>query len=127
MCHPPPYPASLPQAYHITNDEPIFFWTFLSRVLVGLDYAAPAHKLPFGLIYFFALLLHVFCIILKPIKEIRPTFTPMTVCLAGTHHYYSCEAAKQDMGYKPIVSLDQGLQETVASFSHLRNNNAKSS
>jgi sterol-4alpha-carboxylate 3-dehydrogenase (decarboxylating) len=106
-------------AYHITNDGSIFFWVFLSRLLVGLGYDAPKRHLPFMLIYMIALVLNFFVFILKPIKEIRPTFTPMTVCLAGTHHFYSSEAAKRDMGYEPIVSLDEGIDETVRSFSHL--------
>ena len=113
------------QAYNITNDEPIFFWEFLSRILVGFGYDAPKYHLPFMLIYFIAVLLQIICNIIRPIKDIKPTFTPMTVSLAGTHHYYSCERAKRDMGYKPIVPLNEAIKTTIGSFPYLQKDNYK--
>lgn len=44
----------------------------------------------------------------------------MRVALAGTHHYYSCDRAKQDLGYKPVVSLKEGIARTVQSYPHLK-------
>jgi len=107
------------KAYHITNDEPIFFWTFLSRLLVGLGYAAPKYYLPYKLVYILALILQAVCVVLRPLVDIRPTFTPMTCALAGTHHYYSCERAKKELGYVPLVSLDDAILQTLKSFQHL--------
>ncbi|KAG7241900.1 hypothetical protein INR49_024870 [Caranx melampygus] len=106
--------------YHITNDEPVRFWDFMSDVLVGLGYAAPRYHLPYTLVYGLALLLWLLALILRPLVSFKPTFTPMRVALAGTHHYYSCERAKQDMGYKPLVSLKEAITRTVQSYPHLR-------
>nr|XP_020470306.1 sterol-4-alpha-carboxylate 3-dehydrogenase, decarboxylating [Monopterus albus] len=106
--------------YNITNDEPVRFWDFMSEVLVGLGYAAPRYHLPYILVYGLALLLWLLALILRPLMSFKPTFTPMRVALAGTHHYYSCERAKEDMGYKPVVSLKEGLTCTVQSYPHLR-------
>ncbi|XP_046332643.2 sterol-4-alpha-carboxylate 3-dehydrogenase, decarboxylating-like [Haliotis rufescens] len=114
------------KAYHITNDEPIFFWTFLTRILTGLGYDAPKYNIPFMLVYLIALVLQFFCQLLKPVLEIKPTFTPMRVSLAGTHHFYSCDRAKTDMAYKPVVSLDEGIKLTVDGYPHLRKNAGKS-
>ncbi|XP_072286115.1 sterol-4-alpha-carboxylate 3-dehydrogenase, decarboxylating [Pyxicephalus adspersus] len=108
------------KAYHITNDEPLPFWTFISRVLTGLDYDAPKYKIPYWLAYYLALFLSFLVFILSPIVTIKPTFTPMRVALAGTYHYYSCERAKKDMAYKPVVSLDEAIKRTVQSYPHLR-------
>ena len=44
----------------------------------------------------------------------------MRVALAGTHHYYSCDRAKEDLGYKPVVGLKEGIERTVQSYPHLR-------
>lgn len=59
--------------------------------------------------------------LLRPVVTLRPTFTPMTVALAGTHHYYSCQRAKDDMDYQPKVPLQRAIAETVESFASLRN------
>ncbi|KAG7484142.1 hypothetical protein MATL_G00046150 [Megalops atlanticus] len=108
------------KAYHITNDEPVRFWDFMSQILVGLGYDPPRYRLPYCLVYILALLLSLLVLLLRPVLQLRPTFTPMRVALAGTHHYYSCARAKQDMGYQPLVSLKDGITRTVESYSHLR-------
>ncbi|KAG7283154.1 hypothetical protein CRUP_033100 [Coryphaenoides rupestris] len=106
--------------YHITNDEPVRFWDFMSQVLVGLGYDAPRYHLPYLLVYGLAMLLWLLALLLAPLVSFKPTFTPMRVALAGTHHYYSCERAKRDMGYKPLVGLTEAVARTVESYPHLR-------
>lgn len=108
------------QAFHITNDEPIPFWAFMSRILTGLNYDAPKYYIPYWLAYYLALFLSLVLWLLSPLIIIKPTFTPMRVALAGTFHYYSCERAKRDMGYKPVVSLDEAIDRTLQSYPHLR-------
>ena len=109
------------QAYHITNKSPIEFWSFLSQILVGLGYPAPKVKLPFFLVYFVALLIQLFVIMMRPIRPITPTFTPMVVTLAAKHHYYNCDRASKDFGYAPAVPLDDAIQQTLKSFQYLKN------
>ncbi|XP_030836713.1 LOW QUALITY PROTEIN: sterol-4-alpha-carboxylate 3-dehydrogenase, decarboxylating [Strongylocentrotus purpuratus] len=108
------------KAFFITNDEPVPFWSVLTRFLVGLGYDAPKYHLPYLLIYFISLIIEFICTLLKPFTNINVTFTPMKVAIAGTYHYYSCERAKKLLGYKPIVSLDEAIQRTVEHFEHLR-------
>nr|XP_012644295.1 sterol-4-alpha-carboxylate 3-dehydrogenase, decarboxylating isoform X2 [Microcebus murinus] len=108
------------KAFHITNDEPIPFWTFLSRILTGLNYEAPKYHIPYWLAYYLAFLLSLLVVVLSPVIQIQPTFTPMRVALAGTFHYYSCERAKKAMGYRPLVTMDDAVERTVQSFHHLR-------
>jgi sterol-4alpha-carboxylate 3-dehydrogenase (decarboxylating) len=92
----------------------------MSDILVGLGYAAPRYHLPYTLVYGLALLLWLLSLLLRPLVSFKPTFTPMRVALAGTHHFYSCSRAKQDMGYKPVVGLKDGIRRTVESYPHLR-------
>lgn len=108
------------KAFHITNDEPIPFWTFLSRILTGLNYEAPKYYIPYWVAYYLALLLSLLVTVLSPVIQLKPTFTPMRVALAGTSHYYSCEKAKKAMGYQPLVTMDDAVERTVQSFHHLR-------
>ena len=92
----------------------------MSDILVGLGYAAPRYHLPYALVYGLALLLWLLSLLLRPLVAFKPTFTPMRVALAGKHHFYSCSRAKQDMGYKPVVGLKDGIRRTVESYPHLR-------
>ena len=92
-------------------------------MLVGLNYPAPRYNLPYWLVYYIAVLLRFLSKLLSPVVNIQPTFTPTTVSLAGTHHYYSCERAKTDLGYKPVISMRDGIKKTIAHFQHLANEN----
>jgi sterol-4alpha-carboxylate 3-dehydrogenase (decarboxylating) len=74
--------------------------------------------------------------LLSPIVKIESTFTPMRIALAGTHHYYSSKKARsdfscvqrtdrvqaqRDMGYKPLLSVDEALRLTIASYPEYHN------
>lgn len=115
-----PQSSTCGKAYNITNDEPLPFWKFISDVLTGLNYPPPSFHLPYWLLYWLSWLLHLITILLSPLVTIRPTFTPMRVALAGTHHYYSCQQAKRELGYSPPISLKEGLQRTIDSYPHLK-------
>lgn len=115
LVHQTPHPFSS-QAYHITNASPLPFWSFISKVLQAVDLPPPRVKLPYLLIYYLSVLLQFVCFLLSPIVTIRPTFTPMRVALAGTHHYYSCSRATREFGYRPLVGLEEGLRRAVRHF-----------
>ncbi|XP_014675961.1 PREDICTED: sterol-4-alpha-carboxylate 3-dehydrogenase, decarboxylating-like [Priapulus caudatus] len=111
------------KAYHITNDSPVFFWTFLSSLLTGLGYATPHHHVPYFIVYVIAVLLAACKRVLSPLYDVGElTFTPSRVALIATHHFYSCEAAKRDLGYRPLVPMNEAIERTLESFTHLRNN-----
>ena len=38
------------------------------------------------------------------------------VCTMACHHWFSHQKATRDFGYKPVVSLDEGLQYTIEYF-----------
>ncbi|XP_048369633.1 LOW QUALITY PROTEIN: sterol-4-alpha-carboxylate 3-dehydrogenase, decarboxylating [Sphaerodactylus townsendi] len=113
------------KAFHITNDEPIPFWEFMSRILTGLEpLMAPKYHIPYWLDITWLSVFLIPLIVLdkeSPLSAINSHFCPphMRVALAGTFHYYSCERAKRDMGYKPLVSLDEAVVKTIQSYPHL--------
>lgn len=110
------------KCYNITNDSPVFFWTFVTSLLVGLGYKAPRHHIPHIIVWFFAVLLDILKYFLSPIYKLEVTFTPMRVALISGHHYYSCERAKREFNYQPLVSMNEAVERTLKSFAHLRNN-----
>ncbi len=93
----------------------------MTEVLTKLDYPAPSIKIPFLLVYYIAVLMGLIATLISPIVKWRPRITKFSVALIGTHHYYSCERAKRELGYRPRVSMDEGLKETLKYFEQSRN------
>lgn len=94
--------------YFITNNEPIPLWEMVNRFLSagGLPpvrrrvSAASARRLGSTLEWIY----HTFRI---------PSEPPMTRFLAeelATAHWFDISAARSDLGYRPRVSLDEGLR-----------------
>jgi sterol-4alpha-carboxylate 3-dehydrogenase (decarboxylating) len=93
-------------------------------ILHNLGYQTPSQNLPYCLVYYLAFItasLMTLLTQLLPIKLPNPTFTPLKVALAGTHHYYSCQRAKKELGYYPLYSMHEAIQATTEAFAHLRN------
>ncbi|GJQ12561.1 hypothetical protein GpartN1_g4352.t1 [Galdieria partita] len=109
------------QVYFITNDDPRPFWGFLGDILQGLGYSRPKKRLPFWLIYIFAWLFLWLSRLISPWIQLESDFTPFRVLLSVRNRRVSCEKAKRELGYKPIVSMEEGLQRTIEYFSYLRN------
>ncbi|OAY72980.1 3beta-hydroxysteroid-dehydrogenase/decarboxylase isoform 2, partial [Ananas comosus] len=90
------------QAYFITNMQPIKFWEFVSLVLevahlVEWTYRALSR---YGM----------------PV----PQLTPSRIRLLSCNRTFNGSKAKDQLGYEPIVSLEDGLKKTIESYSHLR-------
>ncbi|KFM25507.1 Sterol-4-alpha-carboxylate 3-dehydrogenase, decarboxylating [Auxenochlorella protothecoides] len=104
--------------YIIGSGRNCMDWTYAGN---GLGYPRPSVRLPFHLVFFIALLMqYVILPLLAPFKKIDSDFTPFRIKLASVDRTFSCEAAKRELGYRPAVSLDEGLRRTLASFQHLR-------
>lgn len=103
------------EAFLITNDEPVYFWDFthyawaLANKVVEPD---QVWELPEWL--------------LGPIGGLAeavlglfgktPNLTRRSVRYSCMTRYYSCEKAKDRLGYSPIVHLDEGLARGVGYF-----------
>lgn len=106
------------QAYFITNDETTLFWAQCGVILGKLGYPVPSACIPFTLCYVIATILELVLLLLSPVyKPARPpTFTRHRVMLLNTHRQLSCAKAKRDFGYKPTVSMEEGIDRTVQFF-----------
>jgi nucleoside-diphosphate-sugar epimerase len=45
----------------------------------------------------------------------------LTRCALAHVRYFTIEKAKRDLGYKPKVSLKEGMARTLKAFEHMRN------
>lgn len=101
------------KAYIITNDEPIGFWDFAGLLMDEIKMPRPSIHVPYKLVLGISLFLQVLFAVLSPIVSLKTTFTPQVVRLAGTTHYYNCNRAKNEIGYRPFVSMADGIKISV--------------
>lgn len=108
------------QAYFITNTEPIKFWEFVSLILEGLGYDRPRIKIPAFVMMPIAHAVERTYKLLAPYGMSVPQLTPSRIRLLSCSRTFNCSKAKDRLGYTPIVSLQEGLERTIASYTHLR-------
>ena len=109
------------KAFFITNDEPIPFWEFLTKIITGLGYPKPKANIPAPLILTLAEAYESLTTVLAPLG-VKPAvnFNPVRLRLVTVTRTFNCNRAKELLGYKPIVSLEEGIQRTIDSFPELR-------
>lgn len=105
------------EAYFVTNGEPRPFFEFVGQVLAGLDLPPIRGAVPFWLAYGVAA-------VAERIDAIRGReigkengMSRFAIRYMCTHHYFSIDKARRDLGFTPKVSLDEGVARTCA---HLR-------
>jgi len=110
-------PAAAGKAYFVTNGEPMPFFTFIGKVLAQLDLPPVITNMPYRLVYAIAA-------VSEKLDELRGRpvgfengMSRFAVRYMCTHHYFSIERARRDLGYTPSVDLDEGISRTCA---HLR-------
>lgn len=97
--------------YNITNGEPVSLYRTFDKVLGMLGYPVKKIYLPFGPTYALAGALEKTFRVGTFLGE--PPLTRYTVCVLGRTRTLSIEAARRDLGYKPRLSLDEGIERFV--------------
>lgn len=100
------------EAFIITNDSPVYFWDFCRAVWaaagseLGTDHV---WVLPRDIGIVLGFLSEVFFkVIRKP-----PTFNRQRIIYSSMTRYYDISKAKRRLGYKPLVSLADGVRRSV--------------
>jgi len=86
--------------------------------------------LPYGFILPLATLADAVNRGIATLRGTRPaamTFSPARMQIVGTWHYYDCGAAKAQLGYVPVWTMDEGIYFTLRSFGEQRNPEARPS
>uniref|UniRef100_A0A2P2JPD2 Hydroxysteroid dehydrogenase n=1 Tax=Rhizophora mucronata TaxID=61149 RepID=A0A2P2JPD2_RHIMU len=112
------HPAAAGQPYFISDGLPINSFEFLQPLLRSLDYDLPKaslsvhHALKLGRIF------QAIYIILYPCLNRwwlpQPFILPAEVYKVGVTHYFSFLKAKQELGYVPMVSPQEGMAATIS-------------
>lgn len=109
------------QAYFITNGEPMAFFDFIEKVIVKLGYPPISGKVPYWLAYTAAALAEGYDTLRGGTLNSENGLTRFSVRYMVTHHYYSIDKAWRDFGWKPKVTLEEGIDLTVAALKRQNN------
>lgn len=95
------------RAYFLSNDEPITMAAMLNKILNCVDLPEVHKRVPANLAYAVGVILETVYGVLG--KKEEPLMTRFVARQLSTCHYFDISAAKRDLGYSPLVSIDQGM------------------
>lgn len=99
------------QTYIIADDYKMTWRSFSEAMCEALGAKKPKTSAPLFLAYSLGWFLESFYRLFK-IKS-APMLTRYTVSLAGKDFYFLPKKAEKELGYKPIVSFEEGIQKTA--------------
>lgn len=96
------------QAYFINEPEPVKLWDWINLLLASAGLPPVTRSLPRGA----AWLAGATCEAVYGALQIRaePPITRFLAAQLGSDHWYSIEKARRDFGYRPLVSVEEGLR-----------------
>jgi nucleoside-diphosphate-sugar epimerase len=101
-------PALSGRVYFVSQDDPVNLWHMIDRILAAGSKPPVLKKIHPALAYFSGALCEWLYTILRITSD--PPMTRFAARELSTSHWFNIEAAKKDLGYRPIVSTAQGLE-----------------
>ena len=99
--------------YFISQGEPVLMWGWINEVLARNGLPPVSRRIPTALAMGIAAVMESLARVLRCIGvSYTPLLTKFLVSEMAKHHYFSIEAAKRDLGYKPAISIAQALDLT---------------
>jgi len=98
--------------YNITNGEPVALWPLLERIARELHLAPPSRRIGRRTARVVAHMLELFHGTFVPRRE--PVLTRYTVALLAADTTLDISAARRDLGYRPSVSVEEGVARFLA-------------
>ena len=102
-------PASVGKIYTITNGEHVRLWDLIRQVLGRLGIDSRLRRLPYRLVYLMAMGMEMRAKLLGG----EPTLTRYTTAILARTQTYDITAARRDLGYEPIVSIDDAVERSL--------------
>jgi len=100
------------QAYFITNGEPLPFWDFVRKVAARLGFPPIKYQVPKSLMYAIAAIKEGVDTLKGGTLGAEDGLTRFAINYMCTHHYFSIDKARRELGYDPSVSVDEGIELT---------------
>ena len=104
--------TAIGKTYTITNDEHRSLWDIIDTVLTRLELTPPAITIPFKV----AIALATGMEWRAALTGIEPPLTCYSVKILTRTQTYDISAAKQDLNYLPLISVDKGIDLTISAL-----------
>jgi len=97
--------------YFISQDEPIFLWKMIDNILAAGGKAPIKKSISKRTAYIIGAMIEVIYKIADKLFRLKqePPLTRFVAQEFATAHWFNISAAKKDLGYKPNISIDEGL------------------
>lgn len=102
------------QAYFITNGEPVVLWDWVNQLLRGVGIPEVTKRVPLPVAYAAGGLMEALWRVL-PLKG-EPPMTRFVAKEMATDHWFNISAARRDLGYHPLVTVEQGTAELIGHY-----------
>ena len=99
-------------AYFITNGEPMPFWDFVRKVAARLGFPPIKYTVPKSLMYGIAAVKEGIDTLKGGTLNAEDGLTRFAIRYMCTHHYFSIDKARRELGYDPSISVDEGIELT---------------
>lgn len=101
-------------AYFISQGEPVNCWEFMNEILALAGVPRVKKKISFYAAYRLGAALEMVYEVLK--KQDEPRMTRFLASQLAKSHYFDISRARQDFGYQPIVSHEEGMRRLGAAL-----------
>jgi nucleoside-diphosphate-sugar epimerase len=103
------------KVYFISQGDPVPMWGWINQVLSKHGVPTVTRSIPKGVALVVARILEGIATVMGWCGvSFKPLLTRFLVSEMSTHHYFSIEAAKRDLGYKPSCTIEQAMERTFA-------------
>jgi nucleoside-diphosphate-sugar epimerase len=98
---------TLGKKYNISNDEPVKIWKLVERICTELNLQPPKRKISYSTANAAATVLEFIYTLIPTHPE--PPLTRISVSMMANSTTLDISAAKNELGYQPKVSIDEGV------------------
>ncbi len=102
-------PQAANRVFHITNDEHVKIWPLIESILQSLGLSLRG-SFPYELALRAARMIEL---AYRPFPQFEPPFTRLTVALLGRTQTFNIALARNVLGYRPTISVAEGLARTL--------------
>lgn len=99
------------KAYFVSQPEPVNLWDWINELFARVGIAPVSGTVPFAAAYSVGAVLELVHTVFR--KEGEPRMTRFLAEQLAKSHYFSCAAIERDLGYSPVVSTEDGMNNLV--------------